>query len=248
MNNTIIKSLIGGVLLSGTAFAGEAPQCSAPASSGFESDVTVGYDSQYMFRGVNSGNDLVTAAVNTAWTCDKTGLDMNAGAWYGTTGDLDGNVEELDLTLGASKDLGFADLNVGYIFYHYLSPGEDAQEVYFGLSKELACGTTASLTYFWDIEQDNDGYSEFALSKSVDVASKQLDLGVSTGYLVEQGQLSHVTATVSHDVKLTETATLTPYIAHSWELSDDWDHNGATSARSARQNEFFAGASLNVSF
>lgn len=248
MNNKIKLSLIGGALLTGSAFAGE-QVCQKPtACPSAASDVTVGYDSQYIFRGINQGNDLVTAAVNTAWTCERTGLDMNAGAWYGTTGDTDGSVEELDLTLGASKDLGFARANVGYIFYHYLSDGPDAQEVYFGLSKDLACGTSASLTYFWDIESDNNGYTELALAKSFDVASKQLDLGVAAGYLAEEGELSHVTAKLSHAVALSDTATLTPYIAHTWEL-DGLDSNGAsTSSAPTQENEFFAGASLSVSF
>ena len=246
MNNKIKLSLIGGALLTGSAFAGEVAQCQASAPSS-ASDVTVGYDSQYIFRGVFQGNDLVTAAVNTAWTCERTGLDMNAGAWYGTSGNTDGGVEKLDLTLGASKDLGFANAQVGYIFYHYLSQGNDAQEVYFGLSKDLACGTSVSLTYFWDIQGDNDGYTELALAKSFDVASKQLDLSVATGYLAEEGQLSHVTAKLSHAVALSDTATLTPYIAHSWELSDDADFGSTSSAR-AQENEFFAGASLSVSF
>lgn len=251
MNNTIKLSLIGGALLTGSAFAGKVASVPYVAAPSYASDVTVGYDSQYIFRGINKGDDLITAAVNTAWTCEYTGLDMNAGAWYGSVSDEDQNFDELDLTLGASKDLGFARANVGYIFYHYFdqpSGLENAQEVYFGLSKDLNYGVSTSLTYFWDVEEDNNGYTELALAKSFDIASKQLDLGVATGYLAEEGELSHVTAKLSHAIALTDTASLTPYIAHTWEL-DGLDSNGNTTSSWANQeNEFFAGAALSVSF
>lgn len=247
INNKIKLSLIGGALLTGSAFAGEMAPTPSAVSPSVASDLTVGYDSQYIFRGLNQGDDLVTASVNTAWTCEYTGLDMNAGAWYGSVSDELGNFDELDLTVGASKDLGFARANVGYIFYHYFDQADNAQEVYLGLSKDLGYGVSTSLTYFWDVEGDNNGYSELALAKSFDVVSKQLDLGVATGYLVEQGEFSHVTAKLSHAIALSDSATLTPYIAHTWEL-DGLESGASTSSATVAENELFAGAALSVSF
>lgn len=243
INNNL--SLIVGSLLTCSAVAGEVTPQTTTAPS-FESDVTVGYDSQYIFRGVNFGNDLVSAAVNTASTCERTGLDFSAGAWYGSTTNNNGTgSNELDLTFGVSKDLGFADVTVGYVFYHFFNQADDAQEIYFGVSKDLCAGVSASLTYYWDIETDNNGYTELAASKSFEIAQKQLDLGVSLGYEAEEGKLSHITANLGHAVALSETATLTPYIAHTWDLEADDVFNAPGVSQ---ENELFAGASLSVSF
>lgn len=247
MNKTLTTSLLGGALLAGSAFAGEvaAPIVTETPSSFFESSLAVGYHSQYIFRGVNSGDDLVDATLNTAWTCPFTGLDMSAGAWYGSVknGFGAGSYDELDLYGEVAKDLGFANASVGYVFYHFFDAADDAQEVYFGLSKEIY-GFETGIKYFWDIETDNQGYLEGTVSKSFDIMGGfSLDTGVAVGYLVEEGALSHVTAKVSHDFKLGESATLTPYVAYSVELDDLEQYVGTD-----EENEFFAGAALTVIF
>lgn len=240
MKNIYKTVFVSSLLVSQSAFAG-APcpvTCEAPS---FESGVTVGYDSQYLFRGINFGNDLVTAAVDTAWTCERTGLDLSAGVWYGSTSQDAGSADELNLIFGATKDLGFAAFTLGYTQYHFFNQADDAQEVSFGLSKDLCGGVSASLTYFWDVETDNNGYSELALAKSFELASKSLDLGFALGYEAEEGKISHATTKLEHAIALSDTATLTPYVAHAWDL-------GAEDVFGSQENEFFAGAALSVTF
>lgn len=246
MKKVILKSIVGGSLLAGVATAGEVtPAAVTPAvDSSISTDLGVGYHNAYIFRGIDSGTDLVDIALNASGTCPLTGLDLSAGAWYGSVkeGFGIGNYDELDLTVGASKDLGFATASVGYIFYHFFDDADDAQEVYFGLSREFY-GIEAGVKYFWDVETDNQGYSEFSLAKSFDVAGFGLDVSSTLGYLVEEGALSHLTTKVSHDIKLSETATLTPYVACSVELDDLEQYIG-----SSEKNELFGGISLTVSF
>ena len=118
------------------------------------------------------------------------GLDLTAGLWHARVFDQAAGApkNETDFYVEASKDLGFATASVGYIWYHFSDSGtgvDDAQEVYFGLSKEIA-GISTSLTYFWDIETDNQGYLELGTSNyeltiqndlgTVDVASFQAPL------------------------------------------------------------------------
>ncbi len=247
MTKLVITTIAGGLLAASSAVAGDfetkiATTTPAAANLG---EVAVGYDSQYNFRGVNLGNDLVTAQFSLDHDCPLTGLPLHFNAWYGSTNNrmTARDFNELDLSLGTHKDLGFATAEVGYIFYHFMNrPGlDDAQEVYFGLSREFF-GVNTSLRYFWDIEGDNDGYAELALSKSLNVLYGQsIDLSAALGYLVEEGELSHVTVKASKDFAF-GAATLTPYVAYAVEL-DDLETQAPN-----QKNELFAGAALSVKF
>ena len=252
MNNKITLSLLGGALVSGSAFAGEvAPIAYNPAPS-FEGDISVGYHSDYIFRGAQLGTDMFTSAVNvskSAW-----GLDFTAGAWYGSFESAGANVDELDLTFGVSKDLGFARFNTGYIHYNTDtgSANSELSEIYVGFSKDLCYGISSSLTYFIETsgelssdEGDNDGYTQLSLAKS-DLFLEGLTLSNDLGYLVEKGQLNHNTTTLGYDFALTDTATITPYIAYTWEL-DDLEGDG-TRGSGMEQNRLHGGVALTVSF
>ena len=262
MNKKITLSLFCGALVSGSAFAGEVVAPIVEAAPCFEGDVAVGYHSDYIFRGARLGTDLVDSAVNlskSVW-----GLDLTAGAWYGSydEGQTKENFDELDLTFGVSKDFGWARFNTGYIHYNTsygfmengnrVSGNEELAEVYVGFSKELCYGLSSSFTYFIDAsgelssdEGDNNGYSELSLAKS-DLFLEGLTLSNDLGYLVEKGQLSHNTTTLGYDLSISENATLTPYIAYTWEL-DALEEHGQGYADS-EQNRFYGGVALTVSF
>ena len=168
------------------------------------------------------------------------------------------DADELDIYAEISKDFGFATVAVGYIYYYFpqgdLNRGangafqiDDAQEAYISVSKEFY-GFEASLAYFWDIESDNDGYSQLSLSKGFELNSAlTLNTGVDVGYLVEKGVLSHATAKIGLDYAVTDNATLSPYIAHTWSLRDGFAA-GTTSSANGQENELFGGVSLSVSF
>jgi len=227
------------------------------ASAEVEYELHTGYTSAYLFRGLDLGQDLVEvgADVATEWN----GLGLSAGAWYasfnaptGFNANLNNaNADELDIYAEVSKDLGFATVAMGYIFYYYpqgsanqtLVPIDDAQELYFSLARDFGI-FNASLAYYWDIEGDNDGYSELALDRSFELNSC-LDLTVATGvgYLVEQGQCTAWTTKVGLDWEFAERAKLSPFVALAIALNDDNDTSYAGSG-----NEFVAGSMLSVSF
>ncbi len=246
MNNNITLSLLGGALVSGSAFAGEVVAPVQECAPCFEGSAYVGAHSDYVFRGAHLGAELVDAGVDvstSAW-----GLDLAAGAWYGSYTNSAGiNEDEINLFAELSKDLGFARLTTGYIWYN-VDGGpdftDDVAEVYFGLSKDLAYGLSTSLTYFLDAsgelssdEGDNDGYSQLSVSKS-DIILEGLTLNNDLGYLVERGRLSYNTTSLSYDVSITDHATLSPYLAHTWSLNGLRDE----------KNRFFGGVSLSVGF
>ena len=250
-------------LVAGTALAGSptapAPAPAPAADSSVAYNLHVGYTSEYLWRGLNLGQDLVEAGFNMK--TEYNGLGISAGAWYGsydtgyynrqlgTIREVD--VDELDLYAEVSKDFGFATAAVGYIYYFNEEaasqngyPGlDDSQEAYVSLSRDLGFAK-ASLAYYWDIEGDNDGYTELALTRDFALTScLTLNVGTNVGYLFEQGQATAWTTKVGLDWAFVEKAKLTPFVALSVALSDDWD-----TAYDGSGNEFVAGSMLSVSF
>jgi hypothetical protein len=221
------------------------------ANAEVEYELHTGYSSEYLFRGLDLGDQLIEvgADVSTEWN----GLGLSAGAWYGSfnesTYDTDG--DELDLYAEVSKDLGFLKASVGYIAYIYnqadlnksLVNLNDTQEVYFSVARDFGFAE-ASLTYFWDIENGNDGYSELALSRSFELSPcLALNVGTNVGYLVEQGDFTAWTTKVALDWGFAEHAKLSPFVAFSVALSDE-----ENTAYDGSGNEFVAGSMLSVSF
>ena len=255
MNNKITLSLLGGALVSGSAFAGEVVAPVQECAPCFEGNIYAGYHSDYIWRGTKQGAPLMDAGIDlskSAW-----GVDFATGAWLGTFQNEGDQASELDLYIEASKDFGFARFTAGYINYRIdknASESLNAQEVYLGLSKDLAYGLSTSLTYFWDAsdkaEYDNDGYSELSLDKS-DLFLENLGLGIDFGFLTEGWEAHHLTTTLAYDYAVTETATLSPYLAYTFELDAA---DGSDQGKFGRfggehqQNRFHGGIALSVSF
>jgi len=221
------------------ALAAASALAAGTASAQLEYEIHTGYTNEYLFRGLNLGQDLVEAGVDVAG--EFNGLGVSAGAWYGSWDDAN----ELDLYGEVSKDLGFATAAVGYIFYHYPEiSGSDAQEVYFSLSREFF-GFNASLTYFWGIEGENDGYTELGLGKSFPLNQcLSLNVGSALGYYVEQSEFAHLTTKVALDWAFRENAVLSPFIAGSLSLSD----GPAAPLNAGAKNQFVGGVQLSVGF
>ena len=243
-------------LVAGNASAGTsapAPVSAAPDSS-ISYELHTGYSSEYIFRGVNLGDDLIETGFDVA--TEAYGLGLSAGVWYANYQEsiqgIEINSNEVDFYAEVSKDFGFATASVGYIYYansndklieQVVGKFEDYQEVSFGLSRDLGFAT-ASLTYFWDIVGDNDGYSELGLSRSFEL-SPCVSLNASTnfGYLVEESDFTAWTTRASLDWGFVEHAKLSPFVQYSVALSDE-----PTTAYDRSENEFIGGAMLSVSF
>jgi hypothetical protein len=221
------------------------------ANAEVEYELHTGYSSEYLFRGIDTGDDLIEvgADVATEWN----GLGLSAGAWYGSfdSATTASDTDELDLYAEVSKDLGFLKASVGYIAYIYNQAAlnkatdnlGDTQEVYFSVARDFGFAE-ASLTYFWDIENGNNGYSELALSRSFELSPcLALNVGTNVGYLVDEGQATAWTTKLALDWGFAEHAKLSPFVAVSVALSDDND-----TAYLGSGNEFVAGSMLSVSF
>ncbi|RYD48704.1 MAG: hypothetical protein EOP85_03040 [Verrucomicrobiaceae bacterium] len=216
------------------------------ANAEVEYEIHTGYSSMYLFRGLDLGDDLVEVGVDAA--AEWNGLAISGGVWataFDSSAPTGNQIDsEIDLYAEVSKDLGFLTASVGYIYYWNVGRlGSDAQEVYFSASRDFGFAE-AYLTYFWDIEGDNDGYSELGLSRGFELNQcLTLNVGTNVGYLVEQGQATAWTSKVSLDWGFAERATLSPFVAFSVALSDDND-----TAYAGSDNEFVAGSMLKVGF
>jgi hypothetical protein len=228
------------------ALAAASALVAGTASAEVEYEMHAGYSSEYLFRGLDLGDDLTEVGLDAATTYND--INFSAGVWAAafdasapTTNQID---NEVDVYGEVSKDFGFATLGLGYIYYWNVGNlGADAQEVYFTASRDLGFAE-AYLTYFWDVDLDNDGYTELGLSRSWELNQcLTLNVGTNVGYLAEQGQFTAWTTKTSLDWAFVETAKLSPFLALSFAMSDDVDtlYNGSG-------NEFVAGTMLTVSF
>jgi len=222
------------------------------ASAEVQYQIHTGYSTEYLFRGLDTGDNLAEAGLDAAASLN--GIGLSAGAWWGSFnnggGGFTGNDRdnELDLYGEVSKDFGFVTGAIGYIYYWNMGNlGADNQEVYFKASRDLGFAK-ASLTYFWDVDDDNggdtNGYTELALSKSWDLGScLTLNVGTNVGFLMDDGNFTAWTTKASLDWGFVEHAKLSPFVALSIALDEtkntSWFETG---------NEFTAGTMLSVSF
>jgi len=205
-------------------------------SGGGNFSFSTGYHSTYLFRGIDFGDDLVDASLEGSFTLG--GLDFTAGVWGASLFDSDANaangLPEVDFYVSTSKDLGFATVELGYILY-YFSDFESAntQELYLGLSKEVA-GVGLSATWYYDIDEfDGDSYLELGLEKSLGV----IDAGLTVGLNTSDADFTHAQLTLSKTFSLNSEVSLSPYVSYSYGIDDD-----------SRDDQFLAGASLGFDF
>ena len=220
------------------------------AQAEVEYEIHTGYSSEYIFRGLDLGDNLVEVGLDAA--TEVNGFGLSAGVWATAFSDSPAGTgnqsdNETDFYVEGSKDLGFMTASVGYIYYWNAGRlGTDDQEIYFSASRDFGFAN-AYITYFWDVVENNggnNGYTELGLSRSFEL-NQCLTLNTSTniGYLLEEGQATAWTSKVSLDWGFAEHAKLSPFVALSFALSDDND-----TAYLGSGNEFSAGTMLSVSF
>ncbi len=241
-----------------------------------EGQLGLGYNTDYIFRGFDRGSDVVEAGADftTTWN----GVDFSGGLWYASIQDghvgnagpvqLPDGYDELDLYVEASKDLGFATAYVGYIRYQFLGTDvqilgndvrliDDFAELYFGLSRELIWGVNGAVTYYWDVEGDNNGYSELALDKTFKLHEcVDLVTAARAGYAFEEGQIQHTTLSLTFNVKASDSVTVSPYVAYSFQGSalEGVDGNPLNSKfnlgapPAPQRDQFFGGVKVAVKF
>ena len=229
------------------------------AKAEVEYQLHTGYTSEYIYRGVKLGNDMVEAGADVKTQFN--GFNLSAGAWYGSfesdvlgLSATDLNVTELDLYAEAAKDFGPVTGSIGYIYRMYDLDGvrDDTQEIYFGLSHDFGI-VDVSLTYYWGVEGFSDalrgigsteGYTELALRRSFELSPcLNLNVGTNVGYLVEGGDFTAWTTKVALDWGFAEHAKLSPFVALSVALGES-----TNTIWQQTDNQLVGGCMLSVNF
>lgn len=235
------------VLLALSAPANAGVTSVAKGGGGFDSgepfslgaEVSVGYDSMYVFRGVDFGDNLVWGDVNITVPVSSA-VDLNVGTWYATL--ADGNYDELDVYGGLSTDLGAFTVGVGLTWYYFPSGGDDIIEP--GITIGTSVGAVdLSLGYYYDLEVDGS-YLELAAETTIEISDT---VSLVPGAVVSYGDdyygvsgFNHAGVSLALPIALTDRATLTPYIAATFAL-DSLADNG-------EDDHVYGGVSLSVSF
>ncbi|MES2921627.1 MAG: hypothetical protein V4819_08775 [Verrucomicrobiota bacterium] len=218
------------------------------AQAEVEYEIHTGYSTEYLFRGLNLGDNLVELGLDSAYKADN--FSLKAGVWAGIFSNSPastGNDEdtEVDWYAEAGYDFGFVTASVGYIYYWNVGAlGADTQEVPFTLSHDFGWANIY-LTYFWSVDgPNNDGYMELGGSHSWELSPcLALTYKTNLGYLVEEGDFTAWTNKLSLDWGFSENAKLSPFAAVSISLSDS-----PSTAYDGAENEYLGGSMLSVSF
>ncbi len=268
-----LASVVSALSFSATAFAGtamaskEVVKVEEKAPEPFGLNLTLAYDSQYQFRGVNilggglgegatEGGGLVSLDLNY----NKFGFTI--GGWYassinetpnglGGRGYQDGTYTELDLYLSYAKTIGPVTLSAGYIYYFFPDASgpdanSDTHEFNVGISTSIIPYVTPSLTFFYDVDLFDGGYLEFKLASSIPVIADKLSIdpyalvSYDFEYNSTTSDWNHVQAGVNIPYHLTPNVTISAYAAVAVAL-DALD--GA-----ANDHEVWGGGKIGFSF
>ncbi len=215
-----------------------------------EGEVHVGLSSEYVWRGVSAsdvvGGDAMTeAGVDISATLG--GFDVSAGVWHASVHGTAPAANETDFYGAIGKSYGCVDVEVGYIHYTVsdVLGAPDLGELYTSIGTEFM-GTDVAFTYFWDIEGDNDGYSELTIDKSFDLAtSLTLDLGATISYDWETGDLHHYGVSTAVNWAFNDVLTVSPYL--SLTFAEDGAQMGAL-GMGTQDDEVFGGVIVTAAF
>ncbi|MGB0290974.1 MAG: hypothetical protein ACPGIA_00190, partial [Luteolibacter sp.] len=210
------------------------------AKAEIEYSINGGYSNEYLWRGIQQGNDMVSTGLDIA--TEASGLSLSAGVWHADFNTGGNDTTETDVYFDISKDLGSLTASIGYIYYIYDDPAfsPNFQEYYLGLSTDVS-GIDA---YYGNLAgSNNNGYLELGLGKSFDL-SDCLSLGVGTalGYAIESGDFANLVTTVSLDWAITDSATISPYVTYAVEGSEQEVYDNVS------PQEFVGGIGVSVSF
>ncbi len=268
--NKLAFSLLGALALAAPAFAGTAPsakcsKCVAPVVApeellGFT--LAVGYDSKYVFRGVDFGDNWLSTSLDyTTGIAD--GIRLDLGVDYGHVSDAgflgtgDVSFDRLQASAEVVADLGGAELGLGYRYYSNLGEAgsflDDTNEISLSLASKVSIFNVGVAANY---DVDGEGWyfeaavnTEIALTESISLVP-----GASIGYGVDYTyQLNGANAAgfgvdgftavglnLALPIKLSKTATLAPYIAYNLPI-DALDDLG-------EDDNLFGGVSLSVKF
>lgn len=175
----LLTALLGAVTIQGAAagdWCAPEPKCPIDCSPDFKGEITLGYDTDYIWKGVRWAGDNIWADVN--YTFDCLPLSPTIGVWHltslgsaaGTAGAATGPGNDAygdETNIYAGFDLpclfGFEN-RFGYVLNLYptarlpqgspLNVGDSFQRLQFATSRDLFCGLTFNYLAEWYFGND----------------------------------------------------------------------------------------------
>lgn len=264
MNKHHLLSLIAGSAVLGSAFAGTSAPSSSKApvaptpiveeSSLFSGSVTLGYDTDYVFRGFEylsadgeEADNLVWGALDVnAALSDKLALNFNT--WYASSGSA--NYDELNVYTRLTYNLGPISVGPSFKWYNYPqypstidNQYEAGLEAFASPVDKLALSAGAfyefeSEAWYFQVDANYTVAVNDMISLVPGVTVSYIDVD-SADFALDLSGFNHTSLYLKAPIKLAANVTLTPYIAGNIPLGDLDD----------TQDELvFGGASLSVSF
>ena len=188
------------------------------ASAEIESSISAGYNSQYVYRGVDLGDDQ--AHLSLAASGNAGDLDWNIGLFHGSSEGADilgvaGSLDETRIHGGVSKGLSDClSVNAGVISTSYNLLASDRLEVYVGAATSLS-GIDLSATAFFNESDTYGNWNKDPLGAGVsDVdfvsvsGTLNIDLGDNVGASVGVTHISSDTAITEEETVVGTSLTL----------------------------------------
>ncbi len=210
-------------------------------------DAYVGVYSTYLWRGFDLNEDDDDYVI-------QPGADVSVGnftfSWWGNVSESSGNMNEVDLVIDYSTDLGeLVSVSVGNILYN-VDGFDDTNELYLGMTLNTILEPT--LTVYYDYDEFEAVYTTLGVSHGFDIADKtSLGLGVTASYVSnddgdvfddDTSWLHNLEVSAGVDYALTDSITLSGSVLYSEPLSDDAEDIALI------DDEYTAGVSVSYAF
>lgn len=201
-------------------------------------EISIGYDTDYIFRGTNLGPDLLWSDVNVSSSLSED-LDLSIGAWYANVADASG-ADELDIYAGLSTSFGGMSVDFGSTYYYYPVEGGNTLEI--GIGFGTAAGPIdLSAGLYYDIDLENT-YFEVGAGTSFEFTDTiAIEIGATVGNntnLVPDG-FTALTIIIGAPIAISDSASLSPYFGINVPIDEYED---------IASDDIFSGISLSVGF
>ncbi len=234
--------------------------CKQPADAcpSYDGSISFGYDSDYIWRGMQFADESIWGDINYTFG------DLTVGIWVlkALPGDARfGDEVDLYASYALPSFLGF-DAEVGYTNYRIDQINgvsqNDSHEFYLALSREVApLNATVAYSFAHDITLETT-YQELTLNRTIPLAGLDLDLTSGIGYWSGQafsGQsgASHTFSVLSTTFDVNCQLSLTPYVGYTNSLPGGPSHPNAMGGRFSQGggsagDQFYGGVSASWAF
>ncbi len=233
--------------------SGKAPAACAPCvEEKTLGIVTIGYDTNYVYRGVNIATNLVSANLDVPISLDSISKDLSLvlSSWYGASDDAvtnfgGGDYQELDLIAVLQKKFGAVTAGLKYEHYFFFADAsgiKDINELGVTLSTSIK-GLDLAAYVGYDFTAEGF-YYEGSVSHTFKINDK---ISLVPGILISFGTDYYgvdggntIKPSLAMPIKLSKAATLTPYIAGNLPYGS-LDSLG-------QQDRVYGGVALTVTF